>query len=142
AETTALTNDCCPIESGSLFNGMIYPITNYNISGVIWYQGETNRFNYSTYPSLLTTMVSAWRRLWKYDFPFYYVQIAPFSDFGLANYVALMRDAQTKCMSIPNSGMVVISDLVNDVDNVHPQNKKDVGLRLANYALAETYGRN
>src|SRR6185312_7224375 len=102
AETTALTNDCCPIESGSLFNGMIYPITNYNISGVIWYQGETNRFNYSTYPSLLTTMVSAWRRLWKYDFPFYYVQIAPFSDFGLANYVALMRDAQTKCMSIPN----------------------------------------
>ena len=101
AETIALTNDCCPVETGSLFNGMINPIKDFRISGVIWYQGETNRFNYSTYPALLTTMVDEWRRLWHYDFPFYYVQIAPFSDNGIRNYVALMREAQTKCMSIP-----------------------------------------
>jgi len=141
AETVYLTNDCCPVKTGSLFNGMINPITNFKISGVIWYQGETNRFNYDTYPSLLKTMVNEWRRLWQFEFPFYFVQIAPFSNFGSRNYVALMREAQTKCMGvIPGSGMIVISDLVDDVNNVHPQNKLDVGLRLANYALAETYG--
>ena len=142
AKTMAATNDCCPIATAALFNGMIYPIANYNIAGVIWYQGETNRFTYSTYPSLLKAMVDEWRRLWQNNFPFYYVQIAPFSNGGVKNYVSLMKEAQTKCMdSIPNSGMVVISDLADDVDNVHPQNKLDVGLRLANYALAETYGK-
>ena len=141
AEMAAATNDCCPNGIGLLFNGMIHPIINFKISGVVWYQGETNRFSYAAYPSLLKSMVSEWRRLWKYDFPFYYVQIAPFSDFGIKNYVALMRDAQTKCLAIPKSGMVVISDLVDDINNVHPQNKLDVGLRLANYALAETYDK-
>lgn len=141
-EMTASTKGGFPLKSGSLFNAMIYPIKNFSISGVIWYQGESNRFNYSTYPQLLKTMVFEWRRLWQNDFPFYYVQIAPFSDNGTnENYVALMREAQTKCMSlIPKSGMVVISDLVDDVNSVHPQNKLDVGIRLANYALAESYG--
>ncbi len=141
AEMAAATNDCCPNGIGLLFNGMIHPIINFKISGVVWYQGETNRFSYAAYPSLLKSMVSEWRRLWKKDFPFYYVQIAPFSDFGIKNYVALMRDAQTKCLAIPKAGMVVISDLVDDINNVHPQNKLDVGLRLANYALAETYDK-
>ena len=75
AEMAAATNDCCPNGIGLLFNGMIHPIINFKISGVVWYQGETNRFSYATYPSLLKSMVSEWRRLWKYDFPFYYVQI-------------------------------------------------------------------
>ena len=141
AATTVATNSCCPIGIGLLYNGMINPIVNYKISGVIWYQGESNRFSYAAYPALLNAMFKEWRRLWQYDFPFYYVQIAPFADPGLSNYVPLMREAQSRCISIPNSGMVVISDLVDDVNNVHPQNKKDVGLRLANYALAETYGK-
>ncbi|MEO6454949.1 MAG: sialate O-acetylesterase [Ginsengibacter sp.] len=141
AQKTALTNDCCPIKIASLFNGMISPIIPYKISGVIWYQGETNRFSYAVYPSLLKAMVEEWRKLWQYDFPFYFVQIAPYSDSGTKNYVALMREAQTKCVSIPQSGMVVISDLVDDINNVHPQNKLDVGIRLANYALAKTYGQ-
>ncbi len=140
---TALTKGGFPTKSGSLFNAMIYPLKNFNISGVIWYQGESNRFTYSSYPRLLKTMVYEWRRLWKNDFPFYYVQIAPFSDNGTReNYVALMREAQTECMDmIPKSGMVVISDLVDDVNNVHPQNKLDVGIRLANYALTESYDK-
>jgi len=143
AAMAASTNECCPNGIGLLYNGMIHPIVNYKISGVIWYQGETNRFSYTAYPSLLKSMVNEWRRLWQYDFPFYYVQIAPFSDIGTTkNYVALMRDAQTKCMEIPRTGMVVISDLVDDINNVHPQNKSEVGLRLANYALAETYDKN
>ncbi|MBA4168485.1 MAG: hypothetical protein H0X41_13245 [Chitinophagaceae bacterium] len=141
AESMSLTNDCCPIKTASLFNAMIHPIVQYNISGVIWYQGETNRFNYDTYPRLLKTMVDEWRRLWQNEFPFYYVQIAPFSNNGTKNYVSLMREAQTRTMKvIPKSGMVVISDLVDDVNNVHPSNKRDVGIRLADYALAETYG--
>ncbi len=141
AETTALTNNCCPIKIGSLYNGMINPVINFKISGIIWYQGETNRFSYDIYSSLLETMVYEWRRLWQSEFPFYFVQIAPFSNFGLKNYVALMREAQTQCMRIHKSGMIVISDLVDDVNNVHPQNKSDVGLRLANYALADTYDK-
>lgn len=129
------------IPSGD-FNAMIYPLTNYNISGVIWYQGESNVSHYQSYQQLFIKMVGGWRGAWKQDFPFYYVQIAPFSGYGNNNiHAALLREMQTKCMSIPRSGMVVISDLVDDVKNIHPRNKLDVGLRLANYALAETYAK-
>jgi sialate O-acetylesterase len=137
----AATNDCCPSDIATLFNSMIYPLTKFPISGVIWYQGETNRFNYMHYPDLLSSMVREWRKRWAEAFPFYFVQIAPYSNGGLKNYVALMREAQGKCLAkIPGSRMVVISDLIDNLDDIHPKNKKDVGIRLANYALAETYG--
>ena len=85
--------------------------------------------------------MTSWRKAWQKDFPFYYVQIAPFAGYGNSISSALLREAQTKTLSTPNTGMVVIHDLVDDINDIHPQNKKDVGLRLANYALAETYGK-
>lgn len=141
AATHLTPKDGWPISAGYTYNAMINPITNYTIAGVIWYQGESNVEASSTYQSLFTTMITSWRKEWHKDLPFYFVQIAPFSGYGNNISAALLREAQTKTLSVPNTGMVVIHDLVTDIKNIHPHNKKDVGLRLANYALAETYGK-
>ena len=126
---------------GYAYNAMIYPITNYQISGVIWYQGESNVGTYSTYKPLMEAMIGSWRRTWQKEFPFYYVQIAPYSGYGKGILGALLRETQTSSLSIPNTGMVVVSDLVNDLSNIHPINKVDVAARLANLALSEHYGK-
>jgi sialate O-acetylesterase len=131
-----------PVTKGSTFNAMIYPIKNFRIAGAIWYQGESNVGTWSTYEPLLKTMISAWRKAFQTDLPFYLVQIAPFSGYGTDNYKsALLREAQTRMLSYPKTGMVVVSDLVDDIKDIHPKMKKEVGLRLADYALAETYGK-
>ncbi|MDP4251914.1 MAG: sialate O-acetylesterase [Bacteroidota bacterium] len=127
-----------PYKPGVAFNAMISPITHYSIAGAIWYQGESNTGTASTYSSLFTSMIDAWRKKWDKEFPFYYVQIAPF-HYGNKNIGALLQEAQTKSMQHQNVGMVVITDLVDDTSNIHPQDKHDVGYRLANWALAETY---
>jgi len=129
-----------PVTPGYAYNAMIYPLLNLSVAGAIWYQGEGNTVMPFTYGQLFTEMIQSWRAAWNKDFPFYYVQIAPF-NYGNYNVGNLIREQQAKALAVPNTGMVVISDLVNDVKNIHPTNKKDVALRLANYALAETYGR-
>jgi len=123
------------------FNGMIAPLTNYAVRGAIWYQGESNVSASSTYTKLFTEMVRHWRQEWKSEFPFYFVQIAPFT-YGQKGEGALLREAQEKSLQLAGTGMVVISDLVNDVKNIHPVNKRDVGIRLANMALARTYQKD
>ena len=130
-----------PINPGYAFNGMIAPLTNYNIAGTIWYQGESNTKTPGTYEKLFSSMITAWRKKWSKDFPFYFVQIAPFT-YGTKTEAALLREAQLKTTSLANTGMVVITDLVDDVHDIHPKNKYDVGLRLANLALQKNYGKN
>lgn len=127
-----------PGKPGVLYNAMIAPITNFAIAGVIWYQGEGNTAAPSTYGKLLTTMIDSWREAWHKNLPFYYVQIAPFT-YGDSYVGSLIREQQAKAMGHNNVGMVVVSDLVNDTTDIHPKNKHDVGYRLANWALAETY---
>ena len=83
-------------------------------------------------------MIDAWRTVWNKNFPFYFVQIAPYK-YAAKNTGALLREAQTQSMAHPNTGMVVTTDLVTNIYDVHPSNKHDVGLRLSNWALAETY---
>ncbi len=83
-------------------------------------------------------MIDSWRKAWQKEFPFYYVQIAPF-DYGSGQNGALLREQQTRSSSFPNTGMVVITDLVDNIKDIHPQNKLDVANRLANWALAQTY---
>jgi len=131
-----------PVLPGLAYNVMISPITNYQISGVIWYQGESNVETYSTYKPLMEALIGSWRKAWHKDFPFYFVQIAPYSGYGKNMIGALLRETQTSCLSIPKTGMVVISDLVDDLKNVHPANKIDVALRLANLALSENYAKS
>jgi sialate O-acetylesterase len=127
-----------PNHDGLCYNAMIDPITKFNIAGAIWYQGESNTVNNDTYHKLFTTMIKSWRNAWKKDFPFYYVQIAPYR-YGFHNVGALVQEAQAKAMNFPNTGMVVVTDLIDSVTNIHPSNKHDVGIRLANWALGETY---
>jgi sialate O-acetylesterase len=128
-----------PRSPGILYNAMIYPIIQYKIAGTIWYQGESNVGTNSTYTELFTLMIQDWRKAWGYDFPFYYVQIAPFSGYSGFDG-ALLRESQTQALSLPGTGMVVVSDLVDNIKDIHPLNKQDVGLRLANLALVNTYG--
>lgn len=124
-----------------LFNGMINPLIPYTIKGAIWYQGESNVGRAAQYLRLFPTMINDWRQLWGKDFPFYYVQIAPYT------YVAdpekqvsqQLREAQRLSLKTPYTGMVVTLDIGNP-DNIHPGNKKDVGSRLAGLALANNYG--
>ena len=127
-----------PIIPGYAYNAMINPIVNYSIAGTIWYQGESNTDTYGSYAKLFAIMIDSWRKAWGKEFPFYYVEIAPFK-YGTPLIGALLREQQTKVMSQPQTGMVVITDLVADTNNIHPTNKHDVGARLANWALHDTY---
>ena len=125
---------------GALYNGMIHPLLNFRIAGVTWYQGEANRNDAETYPDLFMAMISNWRKDFNQGpFPFYYVQIAPYRyDEPMAG--ALIREAQLKCTTVPQTGMVVTLD-IGDFNDIHPVNKQEVGRRLALQALAKTYGQ-
>ncbi len=130
-------NPWVPIERSTLYNAMIAPLTDFVISGVLWYQGESNTVNGENYTELFTKMIMSWRNKWNIDFPFYYVQIAPYK-YGKPFEGAVVRDQQRKSLKLKHTGMVVTSDICT-VDDIHPQNKQDVGLRLANVALKEHY---
>lgn len=134
-------NPWWPITPGLAYNAMISPLTNFAIAGAIWYQGESNTGTASSYNHLFTTMIGTWRKAWQKEFPFYYVQIAPYK-YGNKNIGALLQEQQTKTLSYPNTGMVVITDLVDNIKDIHPKNKLDVAGRLADLALAETYKQN
>lgn len=131
-----------PGTPGTLYNSMIAPFVPYEIAGAIWYQGESNCGNYQIYSQLMKTLIENWRTDFRKDFPFYLVQIAPYTygDKGTSEYLREQQELITK--TVPNTGMVVVSDLVDNVKDIHPRNKVDVGKRLANYALAETYKQN
>lgn len=131
-----------PVRCGITYNAMIAPLIPYTIAGVIWYQGETNASSYPyTYEKLMATLIGTWRKAWAKEFPFYYVQIAPYSGYK-NNTAALLREQQTLCMDIPGTGMAVTTDLVDDINNIHPKHKKEVGYRLGNWALSEAYGKS
>lgn len=126
----------------TLFNAMVNPFVGYPICGAIWYQGESNHVEGSIYTEKMKALIGGWRKLWgQGDFPFYYVQIAPFK-YGAENPYILPQfwQAQLAAQSIPNTGMVVTSD-IGDVNDIHPRNKQEVGRRLALLALHHTYGK-
>ncbi len=125
-----------------LFNKMIAPMVGYSIAGGIWYQGESNRNEPERYEKLLPGMVENWRTEWGIgDFPFYYVQIAPF-DYGSGGVnSAFVREAMLNAADdIPNIGMACLMD-AGEAHCIHPANKEAAGERLAYQALANTYGK-
>ena len=134
-----------------LYNAMIHPLIRFPIRGAIWYQGEANRNDGLEYTAKMEALIKGWRSAWKVgNFPFYYVQLAPFnygytfindeSDILDFYRLPLIWEAQRNALEIPNTGMAVVTDITNLYD-IHPRNKKDVGYRLALWALAKTYGK-
>jgi sialate O-acetylesterase len=125
-----------------LYNSMIHPMIGLPFRGAIWYQGESNHVEGAMYTEKKKALIGGWRKLWGMgDFPFYFVQIAPY-HYGKESPTILpvFWEAQEKVLEIPNTGMVVTSDIAT-VNDIHPPNKQDVGKRLALLALNRIYGK-
>ncbi len=127
----------------ALYNAMIAPLSDYTIKGALWYQGESNISNGREYERLLPALINDWRtRFSSPGLPFYYVQLPNFGD---ASYLpgesgfAVVREAALKTLKVPNTGMAVTIDL-GEWNDIHPDNKKGVGDRLALLARHFTYG--
>ena len=128
-----------------LYNAMIAPLINYSAKGFLWYQGEANTNRAEEYAKLQPSQIIDWRNKWKQgDLPFLYVQLPGFMDY---NYLpsesqwAALRESQLKSLSVPNTAMVVAIDL-GEWNDIHPDNKKTVGERLALAAEKLAYGEN
>ena len=131
--------------TSGLYNGMIHGLIPYAMRGATWYQGESNGGEAKSYYDKMVALIGGWRKLWgEGDFPFYYVQLATFmapnqNPEGGDGW-ARVKEAQTFSLSIPHTGMAVLTD-IGDGPDIHPKNKQDVGDRLALWALAKDYGK-
>ena len=135
-----------------VFNGMIHPLAPFALRGVIWYQGENNLHDVvdgARYTDKMEALILGWRSLWRDPaMAFYYVQLAPhlyhvvFPDKIVSpEALPIFWEAQTASLRIPHTGMVVTTDLVEDLFDIHPPRKCEVGERLARLALVRSYGR-
>ena len=127
-----------------LYNGMVYPIVPYALRGALWYQGESNLQDGMLYHEKMKALINGWREVWgQGDFPFYFVQLAPFNyGWGASPFsLPAIWEAQTATLSVPHTGMAVTTD-VGNLKDIHPRNKQEVGRRLALWALAKTYDRD
>ncbi len=128
-------------QPASLYNGMIAPLVPYGFKGAIWYQGESNAARHAEYGSLFTDMIKQWRAEFGQPLPLYFVQLADFAS-GAGNtgdVWAFLREAQTKALALPGTGMAVTIDIGHPTD-IHPKNKQEVGRRLALHARKQLYG--
>ena len=127
-----------------LYNAMIAPMVPYGLKGVIWYQGESNTDHAYLYRDLFPAMIEDWRIQWGQGyFPFLYVQLANFQrreEAPSESDWAELREAQLFTLDQPNTGMAVIID-IGEARDIHPQNKWDVGRRLALWAKKLAYGQ-
>jgi sialate O-acetylesterase len=128
-----------------MYNGKIKPLIPFAIKGVIWYQGESNSENAGQYAKLLETMINGWRADWGEAFPFLIVQLAGHGnpcEFQDNASWAVLREAQfSVAESVPDCGIATAID-IGEAYDIHPQNKRDVGHRLALVALKKFYGQN
>ncbi len=129
----------------ALYNAMVAPVINYSIKGFVWYQGESNVSRAKDYNALQEAQINDWRSKWQQgEIPFLYVQLPNYLD---ANYLpsesqwAVMREAQLKTLSISNTAMAVAID-IGEWNDIHPDNKNDVGVRLALAAKKIAYAEN
>jgi sialate O-acetylesterase len=128
-----------------LYNAMIHPLAPLSISGVIWYQGESNVLSNTShkYHDLKKQLIEDWRKAWGNDkISFYYVHIAPWAGRYGPGELPKLWESQTKSLTLPHTGMAVITDAVDNIKDIHPRNKQVVGHRLAQWALAKNYGKD
>ncbi len=138
----------CRLERHVQRHDGLIPVVRAPIKGALWYhQGESNGGEGDSYYDKMRALIGGWRKQWgQGDFPFYFVQLANFQavteDPAGGNGWAKLREAQTKALTIPNTGMAVITDTVplSQASDIHPKDKFDVGMRLARWALARDYG--
>jgi sialate O-acetylesterase len=147
------TNKLVNTTPSAIYNGMVAPVVPFAIRGALWYQGESNcmdQHDAAIYTDKMEALIKGWRAVWNQgDFPFYYVQLAPFHYYYeiakprvlVPDALPLIWEAQTDALRIHNTGMVVITDLVDNLKDIHPTQKVEVGRRLALVALAKEYGR-
>ncbi|RKR84333.1 sialate O-acetylesterase [Mucilaginibacter gracilis] len=135
-------------EGGKFYHSMIEPLAPFAIKGFLWYQGEANMVESISYAYKMEALFNSWRNLWNEKMmPVYYVQIVPYNYDKLipglpAERLAEFWEVQTMALAIPNTGMIVTTDLTDITPNLHPPYKWEVGRRLALVALAKTYGKN
>ena len=126
-----------------LYNAMLAPLLNCSIKGILWYQGESNAERPEEYRTLLPAMIRDWRNsLGQGDVPFLVVQLPNFMESRETPYDsgwALFREAQTEALKLPATGMAVTYD-IGEWNDIHPLNKRDVGVRLALAARKVAYG--
>lgn len=130
-------------QPAALYNAMIAPLIDYGLRAVLWYQGESNIGNAREYKRLLPSMILDWRNKFsRPDLPFYFVQLPNHGDMNYLpgeSALALLREAALYSLKIPLTGMAVTIDL-GEWNDIHPDNKKDVGERLALIARHHIYG--
>jgi sialate O-acetylesterase len=127
----------------TIYNAMIAPLVPFAMRGVLWYQGETNAGRAYQYRQSFPLMIEDWRKKWNQDFSFYFVQLANYGanqNSNVGSNWAELREAQTLTLSLPKTGMAVITDIGNPND-IHPTNKQDVAHRLALNALKKDFGQ-
>ncbi|MDW8330585.1 MAG: sialate O-acetylesterase [Cyclobacteriaceae bacterium] len=131
---------------GGLYNGMIAPLIQFPVKGVIWYQGESNTNNPQRYREVFPSLISNWREKWKLgNLPFLYVQLANFMEAkpqpSESNWAEL-RQAQLETLNkVPAVAMAVTID-AGEWNDIHPLDKQTVGKRLALAARHVAYGEN
>ncbi|MEO9474008.1 MAG: sialate O-acetylesterase [Cyclobacteriaceae bacterium] len=129
-------------QASVLFNGMIHPIVQYNVKGVVWYQGEADQQRPEQYRKLFPALIKDWRNQWDNEaMPFYFVQIAPYQYNKEGSLSYALREAQLQTLSLANTGIAITMD-IGKGKNIHPKTKHHVGDRLARVALAKTYQKN
>jgi sialate O-acetylesterase len=140
--STAIQQFMPPPKPGPLYNGSIAPLVPFAMRGTLWYQGEANvqQGQGLAYAEMLKTMIEGWRKEWGSEFSFYIVQLAPLKNYK-PDTLPPVWEAQNAMLKLPRTGMSVTLDLAGNMSGIHPADKKNVGLRLALWALAKDYGR-
>lgn len=118
-----------------LYNAMLYPLAPYPLSGVVWYQGESNTDDGTYYEQMLTHLITGWRQLWQAPtMPFVVVQLANFmdpSDRPQDTGWSQVREAQRlAAKKNDHTALNVIIDLGETTD-IHPLRKREVAERVA-----------
>jgi sialate O-acetylesterase len=146
ADQVAAYKEDTKVDGGSpsaIYNAMIHPLAPFSMRGAIWYQGESNGGEGESYYHKTQALVDGWRQLFNPNLAFYAVQLANFQqpndNPAGGDGWAKLREAQRKALTIKHTGLAVIID-IGEANDIHPRNKQDVGWRLAQWALHQTYG--
>lgn len=141
------------VQATELYQSMVAPFMRFTVRGFLWYQGEANCMNAEglLYAAKTRALVTSWRAAWgRPDAPFYSAQLAPFAYSRQKNWekqltphaLPAIWEAQVSALNLPHTGLIPTSDLAGNGLDIHPTNKRDVGLRFARLALADSYGRS